>query len=469
LTLIHTGHHIFFLLVTTSFLSSISDPRFRFHHPKMAAASLHVDPTATVCSDGGDDIARTVSVSLARLRHLEACQVRADLQERHIQLLQKQIDETGAALKSEVARGEKHAEVLMHIARSCDDRVDELKVQHAGALRIKDDALTALTAELEAVKASQAEVVSKLEGQVAVLQAQTTLTLTDIQAAIAARQALEIHPVRSDYRQFAEWHTGPVPALPPPPRRVEFDRDWCIAACGATWEAEIDAKTSRLADVTKCGGGGLTLRSAAPLPRRSALAFVADKHQQQQQQLPMYRIVNEAHYIHGTCRLGFVPSHRVQAGAGAPAAVIPIEGHRIWGYGGWHISVHPKSLGYVTLDVTCSGWSVLKPSRGADGDAADKISAYATTDVVPPVPPGSGVEFAVDYAAGTCRVAFYTPAAVAGGFVQAPHAKMELRFLVTAATTEIPARSVPTLTNSGMELYPAVETTYAGATWRLAS
>jgi hypothetical protein len=46
------------------------------------------------------------------------------------------------------------------------------------------------------------------------------------------------------------------------------------------------------------------------------------------------------------------------------------------------------------------------------------------------------VEFAVDYAAGTCRVAFYTPAAVAGGFVKPPHAKMELRFEETVPDGE---------------------------------
>jgi hypothetical protein len=74
---------------------------------------------------------------------------------------------------------------------------------------------------------------------------------------------------------------------------------------------------------------------------------------------------------------------------------------------------------------------------------------------VPPVPRGSAVEFALDYTAGTCRVAFYTPAAVAGGFLEEPHAKMELRFIATKATEAAPARSVPTIADSGVELYPA--------------
>jgi hypothetical protein len=166
--------------------------------------------------------------------------MRADLQESHIQLLQNQIDATDATLKLELARGEKHAEALMRIARTCDDRVDELKIQHAAILRVKDDALAALKAELAAVKASHAAAIGNLEGQVALLQAQATLKLTDIHVAVAALRTLEIHPVRPDHRQFAEWHTGPVPALanpPPPPvpqslAPAAFDREWCIAACG---------------------------------------------------------------------------------------------------------------------------------------------------------------------------------------------------------------------------------------------
>jgi hypothetical protein len=100
-------------------------------------------------------------------------------------------------------------------------------------------------------------------------------------------------------------------------------------------------------------------------------------------------------------------------------------------------------------------------------------SAYATTNKVPPVPAGGAVEFAVDYSAGTCRVAFYTPAAVAGGFAEAPHAKMELRFVATAAGAgsegrPIPARTVPTAADSGVALYPAVLTLESGTIWRFA-
>jgi hypothetical protein len=78
---------------------------------------------------------------------------------------------------------------------------------------------------------------------------------------------------------------------------------------------------------------------------------------------------------------------------------------------------------------------------------------------------------AVDYAAGTCRVAFYTPAAVAGGFVETPYAKMELRFVATPPTVwewgVVPARVAPTAAaGAGMKLYPAIATGYAGAVFR---
>jgi hypothetical protein len=75
------------------------------------------------------------------------------------------------------------------------------------------------------------------------------------------------------------------------------------------------------------------------------------------------------------------------------------------------------------------------------------------------------VEFALDYAAGTCRVAFYTPTAVPGVFMEAPHAKMELRFVATAD----PARSDPTAADSVVELYPAAATADGYARWRFAT
>jgi hypothetical protein len=161
----------------------------------------------------------------------------------------------------------------------------------------------------------------------------------------------------------------------------------------------------------------------------------------------------------------------VPAGTGAAAAVTPIAQRIFREYGGWYIQVRASCEGAVH-DTVVSGWTVLEPlASGAAADAAPNTSAYATTPKVPPLPAGSAVEFAVDSDAGTCRVAFYTPAAVAGGFVEAPYAKMELRFVATEANTwyKTPARPVPTLANSGVKLYPAVGTPDANTVWRFVS
>jgi hypothetical protein len=194
----------------------------------------------------------------------------------------------------------------------------------------------------------------------------------------------------------------------------------------------------------------------------------------EQDRLPAYRVVVEAYGSSQYCYLGFVPSHYVPIdGAGAAAVVVPITGREICHYGGWSISVSTRSS-QVVPDTKFCGWTALKPSRGATGvnPVGGDTSAYATTSKVPPVPPGGAVEFAVDYAAGTCRVAFYTPAAVAGGFVEAPHAKMELRFVAKEADdlgwVNIPAQSVGSHSDSGVELYPAAMTYGAGAIWRFA-
>jgi hypothetical protein len=171
------------------------------------------------------------------------------------------------------------------------------------------------------------------------------------------------------------------------------------------------------------------------------------------------------------CNVGFVPSHRQTDGA----TITPVVGHNIHQFGGWWFEVSPEEA--TNYGEVVHGWTPLRPCGAAAGDdaAAADTSAYATTDVAPPVPAGGAVELAVDYAAGTCRVAFYTPAAVAGGFGEAPHAKMELRFVATAAEDDVPdwgavpARSVPTVAaDSRVWLHPAVGAGYSGAVWSFA-
>jgi hypothetical protein len=235
---------------------------------------------------------------------------------------------------------------------------------------------------------------------------------------------------------------------------LQFDRAWCAAVCGDGRQVDVDAAAGDArATITYNDSGSCTLRSAAPLPRGSS-----------QQQRPAYRAVVEKYGKDGWCRLGFVPSHEMH-GRGAAALVAPTPGdYTIYNYGGWYIEVRASRDGAVNSNTQFSGWTVMAP------DAC----AYATTAEVPPVPAGGAVEFAVDYAAGTCRVAFYTRAAVVGGFVEAPHAKMELRFAATAAGKDmtgvpLPARTVPTAADSSVALYPAVATRGSGIIWRFAA
>jgi hypothetical protein len=420
----------------------------------------------------------TVSVSLERLQQLEACEAQADVQKRHIELLQKQITESDAALKLEQARGEKHAEALMHIARTCDERTSEMKEQHAAALRVKDmitgkveDENAALKEKLVELASSHAAAISKqeaqhkgaiikLEAENAALRAQAASTLTEIHAAVTTG-AMEILPVRpSDSRQFVEWRVGGIPTVPPPPvvelpLVPQFDRAWCAAMCVNGWNVDVDAAAGGVrAKATGGGDSSCTLRSAVPLPRLGPSLGAAARHR------PAYRVIVEEYSAHGYCRLGFVPSHHVHGG-GVAAAVAPTPTYPICNYGGWYILVYASRPGDVPRNTKYSGWTVMAPAD----------SAYATTAEVPPVPAGGAVEFAVDYAAGTCLMAFYPPAAVAGGFVQAPHAKMELRFIATAAGATVlglplPARTVPTAADSGVALYPAVEAFGSGIAWR---
>jgi hypothetical protein len=306
--------------------------------------------------------------------------------------------------------------------------------------------------------------IAKFEREHAALRADSAAQLAAIHAVVTSKFALELHPVRRDRRQFATLRVGPMPV-------DEFDTAWCAAACGDEWEVDIDPVTRMRAHVTQHARrpGSLTLRGAAPLPRcLPAIGASPPK-------FPSYRLVIEAYPkpIDGKdtqwCNVGFVPSH----GSIDGASVTPGARLNIHSYGGWWFQVcpaEPLRLGGAARD----GWTALAPRAAADGDAAaaEDTSTYATTKLVPEVLEGGAVELAVDYTAGTCRVAFYTPAAVAGGFVEAPYAKMELRFVATEAVAmprraAVPARSVPTAAaDSRVQLYPAVAASWAGAIWR---
>jgi hypothetical protein len=435
------------------------------------------DPQHANHAAGASGAAQPSALDQMQLLRLEMLELQTDLDAKNIAQLREQNKQLEDALKKEQERDERHADALMQIARTCDsfkrcceNKADHLRAQLASTLFANENTVAKLENEKAALRAATSATIAKLEqekaaleAQVAVFQAQAMSKLTDIHAAVTAPRTLEIHPVRPDRRQFAGWHTGPVPAC------VTFDHDWCTMACSTWWKVDIDAAGMR-AHVIKSIQGCLTLRSAAPLARRPWLPFMAGDGPQRGE-LPSYRIVIEAYGESGHCALGFVPSHGcafMQSGARGLAAISPFPGCDISNYGGWFIDVHEGSPTIVP-DGTRSGWTALVPSRGSDagGAVCNDTSTYATTSTVPPLPAGSAVEFTVDYAAGTCLVAFYTPAAVARGFRAAPHAVLELRFVVTEAERNIPARSsIPTTPDSVLALYPAVATTFDDAIFR---
>jgi hypothetical protein len=369
-----------------------------------------------------------------------------------------------------------------------------MKEQHAAVVRVKatvedeNAALKLKLAELAASHATVKEANAALKAENAALKAQAASTLTEILTAVAAvtAGAMEILPVRlSDSRQFAEWRVGGIPPPPPPPAAEltpasalplgpQFDRAWCAAVCANGWMVEIDVAGGDMrAEVTRDVPGYCTLRSAAPLPGLGPSPRFGPGGQRH----PTYRIIVERWGVSGGegC-LGFVPSHHMYMyGGGAATAVAPTPEYGIHNYGGWYIQVCASRAGEVNSDAKYSGWTVTPPLASGWSVFSRAHSAYATTAEVPPVPEGGAVEFAVDDAAGTCRVAFYTPVAVAGGFVEAPHAKMELRFVATAANKDwfgrpVPARTAPTAAGSRLTLYPAVQVfNNSRIVWRFAA
>jgi hypothetical protein len=154
-----------------------------------------------------------------------------------------------------------------------------------------------------------------------------------------------------------------------------------------------------------------------------------------------FRIIIEDYGDNNYCTIGFVPGDAE-----------PVVGREICEYGGWYISVapsHPRRL-----LGSCAFAPLLAPD-----DAHADASEFT---MIPPVPPGAAVEFAVDYTAHTCRVAFYA-LAKARDFTAPPDDKMELRFLPTEEYGANPARSDPTTAGGTcVALYPAVGMLWAG-------
>jgi hypothetical protein len=375
---------------------------------------------------------------------------------------------------TKLVKSQDAAVVALHAAHASDAAakdacIEKLEQKLEAATAIKDATIFELRISLATLKATHAADIIARDVATAYQHANLETDVAALKApcsAVTSKSALDIHPLRCDHRQFSTLHVGPVPG-------DEFDTAWCAAACGGEWEVDIDPATRTRAHVT-CRGEStcLTLRGAAPLPRRVLSAVTASP----QQQLPSYRVIIEGYSqdCRGFCYVGLVPSCGREGAGTEIAATAGDDDGDIYMYGGWRIRVCASLRGSVHTKTLYSGWTVMHPCRDGAGDGdcdtPGDTSAYATTDEVPPVPPGGAVELAVDYAAGTCRVAFYTPEAVAGGFVEPPHAKMELRFVATEAAGRIPARSVPTAdAGSGVQLYPAMMACGVGAIWRFAA
>jgi hypothetical protein len=352
-------------------------------------------------------------------------------------------------------------------------------MRHAAVVAGLNREVEAKTATIADMAASHAAAVAAVEAENAALKAQVAANLTELIATVKAGLAFEILPVRpDDGRRFAVSHEGPVPPLPPKPTpppppppppvpdHLTFDRAWCAAVCEVEREFAIHCGTRTPWRIVHPGGRCLMLRSTGPLPRLLP------------GQSPGYRIIVQSYGGNADCRLGFVPSHVLDSEGVAPVLVDvePTPNRAISNFGGWYIEVRPLEYGTI-IDATRCGWIVLPPpfaapqfnQRGGRPRQPRRTSSYATTKKVPPLSAGGAVEFVVDHAAGTCRVAFYTPAAVWNNFETPPFARMELCFVATAAHWEcaIPARMVPTVPISRVELYPAVEADHAGAIWRL--
>jgi hypothetical protein len=258
------------------------------------------DPVAA--NEDHDGSGRTASVS-------ELCASRAELDAQNMHLLQEQVKKLEGALGQEQARCEQLAAAFAAVARTCDNRARELEAHYAEKLakleRSHDAVMTGMNAQCSKMEATHDTVVAKLEAShaatvaakdaliadqkqrlanlevdIAALKAESAAQLSAIHTVVTSSLALELHPTRCNNRQFATLHTGPVPP-------VGFDTAWCAALCGDEWKVDFDSVTQTRAHVTHGPSSlDLTLRSAAPLPRRAHPMGPAP------QQLPSYRGVS---------------------------------------------------------------------------------------------------------------------------------------------------------------------------------
>jgi hypothetical protein len=93
----------------------------------MSSTSQHADPI-------GGDVDGSAPKQLYLQQRLRMLELQLDLDAQNIAQLREQNAALENALDAERACAVKHADALMRIARTCDDRVDDLKALHTGVV-----------------------------------------------------------------------------------------------------------------------------------------------------------------------------------------------------------------------------------------------------------------------------------------------------------------------------------------------
>jgi hypothetical protein len=226
---------------------------------------------------------------------------------------------------------------------------------------------------------------------------------------------------------------------------LRFDPAWAAAsAAGTTFHYAVDRAFTAVRCTRHNGVVGteetfLTLRAAEPLPRElpigtnaapGGFAELADApghltflETPSDQTAPSCRFVVDGYGLMdganprpARCVVGFLPS---------TAVATPTRPIRE--LGGWHMA-----LSCTGISALSDRWMPVAPAPAAAVPVtagASEGRGWATTQDVPSMPVGGGVEFTVDYAKSSVRAAFYSPQAVSTGFAASPFARMELRMV----------------------------------------
>jgi hypothetical protein len=229
-------------------------------------------------------------------------------------------------------------------------------------------------------------------------------SVSELRASVAALTALlqvqqyELVTVRGSAPPSSRQYViplGSAPPPPPPPPPLRFDAEWYARSmAGTKFLCDLNAPHY---DRVRCTAqddpadahrvwSRLVLRAAAPLPRPPRLVD-ADPVASAREETPAactFIIVKYPPKDGGVfdCPIGLLPSTAV---ATPTWAVIHLRGYTIYPHSN---GTHPPT----------GPWTAV-----TDSEFVKSMQ----------VPEGGAVRFSLDYAASTCRLTFYTPAAVA--------------------------------------------------------